>query len=84
MFFVLLMGLLLLDEVPPLLVAAYGVLSGVSILMYRADKLAAQRGGWRTSELSLHLVALLGGWPGAMVARQVFRHKTRRDDEGAR
>ncbi|WP_153605141.1 DUF1294 domain-containing protein, partial [Pseudomonas aeruginosa] len=26
----------------------------------------------------LHLFELLGGWPGALVAQQVFRHKTRK------
>jgi uncharacterized membrane protein YsdA (DUF1294 family) len=26
----------------------------------------------------LHLVELLGGWPGALVAQQCFRHKTRK------
>jgi uncharacterized membrane protein YsdA (DUF1294 family) len=26
----------------------------------------------------LHASELLGGWPGALVAQQVFRHKTRK------
>ena len=50
--------------------------SGVSYFMYLIDKTAAQRGGRRTPESSLHLVDLLGGWPGALVAQQQFRHKT--------
>ena len=61
----------------PILVAAgYFGLSAVSYLMYRADKSAAQAGRRRTPETSLHLVGLLGGWPGALVAQQQFRHKT--------
>jgi uncharacterized membrane protein YsdA (DUF1294 family) len=45
---------------------------------YAADKSAAEQGRWRTSESTLHAVALVGGWPGALVARRVFRHKTRK------
>lgn len=75
-FFALLGGLLLVGRVPGLLLAAYGLFSALAFLMYGADKRAALRGNWRTSESTLHTVALLGGWPGALVARQVFRHKT--------
>jgi uncharacterized membrane protein YsdA (DUF1294 family) len=59
-----------------LLLAVYGLLSLAAFAMYAADKRAAIRGTWRISEANLHLVALLGGWPGALVARRVFRHKT--------
>ena len=76
LFFTLLVGLLVLDEVPVMLLAAYGLLSGVAFLVYRADKSAAVQGRWRTSESTLHTIALVGGWPGALVARRVFRHKT--------
>ncbi|QDW66861.1 DUF1294 domain-containing protein [Luteimonas granuli] len=62
--------------VPGLLVAAYLALSVVSYLMYRSDKVAAQRNAQRTPEASLHLMDLLGGWPGALIAQQQFRHKT--------
>ncbi|GAA4087227.1 DUF1294 domain-containing protein [Nocardioides kongjuensis] len=60
------------------LAAAYVVLSLVALVLYRADKRAAQRGEWRTRESTLHLVALLGGWPGALAGRRLFRHKTRK------
>ena len=76
LFFTLLVGLLALDEVPALLLAAYGLFSGVAFLMYGADKSAAEQGRWRTAESTLHTIALAGGWPGALVARRVFRHKT--------
>ncbi|MGH3503353.1 MAG: DUF1294 domain-containing protein [Nocardioidaceae bacterium] len=76
LFFTLLAGLLVLDEVPVMLLAAYGLFSAVAFLMYGADKSAAEQGRWRTSEPALHTIALVGGWPGALVARRVFRHKT--------
>ena len=76
LFFIFLLGLWALNEVPVFALAAYALLSGVAFLMYGADKSAAERGEWRTSESTLHTIALIGGWPGALVARHVFRHKT--------
>ena len=61
----------------PVPLAAVGLgASGLSYFLYMGDKFAAQRGGRRTPESTLHLVDLLGGWPGALVAQQQFRHKT--------
>lgn len=54
---------------------------GVSVLtfaMYAADKRAAQGNHWRTPENTLLLVGLIGGWPGAVVAQQLLRHKTKK------
>jgi uncharacterized membrane protein YsdA (DUF1294 family)/cold shock CspA family protein len=76
LFFALLVGLVALDRAPVLLLAPYCLFSVVGFAMYRADKIAAERGTWRTSEATLHAIALLGGWPGALVARRAFRHKT--------
>jgi uncharacterized membrane protein YsdA (DUF1294 family) len=45
---------------------------------YGADKYQARRGGRRIRERTLHLLELLGGWPGAMVGQAVFRHKRRK------
>jgi uncharacterized membrane protein YsdA (DUF1294 family)/cold shock CspA family protein len=75
-FYAILVALVLLDRVPVLLLPAYGFLSLVAFAMYRGDKAAAEQGAWRTPEFSLHLIALWGGWPGALIARQLFRHKT--------
>lgn len=75
-FFACLIGLVMAGEAPGLLLVAYGVLSAGALAMYRADKTAAEQGAWRTPEANLHAIALLGGWPGALVARRVFRHKT--------
>ncbi|MCP5079858.1 MAG: DUF1294 domain-containing protein, partial [Psychromonas sp.] len=49
-----------------------------AFIMYAVDKSAAKRGAWRTQESTLHLLSVVGGWPGALVAQQKFRHKTRK------
>lgn len=63
---------------PPFVAVMYAAVSGVLFLVYWADKAAAQRGGQRVPENTLHLLALVGGWPGALIARHLFRHKTRK------
>jgi uncharacterized membrane protein YsdA (DUF1294 family) len=62
------------------LLGVYLGLSALSIVMYGADKRAAQSGAARrrTPESTLHVIALLGGWPGALLAQRIFRHKTRK------
>ncbi len=77
--FALLVGLLVVDRLSATLVVAYGLISAAAFLMYGVDKSAAEAGRWRTSELTLHAIALMGGWPGALVARRVFRHKTTKE-----
>ena len=62
----------------PLALAAYGVVSVVAFLLYWTDKRKARAERWRTPENVLHAVELAGGWPGALLAQQVFRHKTRK------
>ena len=54
------------------------VMSTVAWFLYGADKSAATSGRWRISESMLHSVAILGGWAGAYLAQQKFRHKTRK------
>lgn len=56
----------------------YLVTSVLSFILYRADKRAAARGGRRIPERSLLLLGFVGGWPGAIVGQQIFRHKTRK------
>ena len=56
--------------------AAYGLLSALLFLAYGRDKYAAQRQQWRTPESTLHVLAVLGGWPGAALAQYVFNHKS--------
>ena len=66
------------DLAPVVLFGVYVVLSLVLFGMYGLDKAAARKGRWRISEATLHVVALAGGWPGALIAQHVFRHKTQK------
>jgi uncharacterized membrane protein YsdA (DUF1294 family) len=61
-----------------LLIAVAAVASVTSIALYWADKRAARRGGRRVPERGLHVLGLLGGWPGGWLAQRWFRHKRRK------
>jgi uncharacterized membrane protein YsdA (DUF1294 family)/cold shock CspA family protein len=62
--------------IPREVVALYFVASIAAIFMYWGDKSAARKGRWRTKESSLLFCGLIGGWPGALIAQQLFRHKS--------
>jgi len=63
---------------PALVLLIYSVASAVAFGMYAMDKKAAREDRWRIAESSMHLIALVGGWPGALLAQRAFRHKTRK------
>lgn len=65
-----------LGRLPIAVLALYLVASLVTYLAYAFDKSAALRNQWRTQESTLHLFALLGGWPGALFAQRTLRHKS--------
>jgi len=67
-----------LTKVTPLILVLYVVTSLVTFVLYALDKSTAKAGALRTQESTLHLLALTGGWPGAMIAQQTFRHKTKK------
>ncbi|TDV72391.1 DUF1294 domain-containing protein [Pseudomonas sp. LP_7_YM] len=58
--------------------AIYPLMSLLTFALYGYDKKQARHKGQRTPEKILHAAELLGGWPGALVGQQVFRHKTRK------
>ncbi|MBP5320491.1 MAG: DUF1294 domain-containing protein [Kiritimatiellae bacterium] len=60
------------------LAAVYAVMSVVTFVVYAWDKRAAKKERWRVRERTLHLLELLCGWPGAMVAQNLIRHKSRK------
>ena len=63
---------------PPVVPAAYGIFSISAFTVYAIDKSAARHGRWRTPEKTLHLLALIGGWPGALLAQRALRHKSQK------
>jgi uncharacterized membrane protein YsdA (DUF1294 family) len=56
----------------------YALASLGCLAVYARDKAAAQAGRRRTPEATLHALALAGGWPGALAAQALLRHKTRK------
>ena len=62
--------------VNPILALVYLVASIIAFLAYALDKSAAKQGRWRIAESTLHLMGLSCGWPGALLAQQLLRHKT--------
>ena len=63
-------------RVPNTVAGAYAVLSVICFAVYSADKASATSGGWRTSENTLLVVGMFGGWPGGLIAQQFLRHKS--------
>lgn len=60
------------------LLPLYLVTSLFTYLMFAWDKQAALNGNWRTSENTLHFLSLIGGWPGALWAQYLLRHKSKK------
>ncbi|WP_150104310.1 DUF1294 domain-containing protein [Shewanella sediminis] len=56
----------------------YLIVSGFTFIAYALDKSAARKGNWRTKESTLQLMALIGGWPGALLAQRWLRHKSQK------
>jgi uncharacterized membrane protein YsdA (DUF1294 family)/cold shock CspA family protein len=75
-FLVLYLAVALLWKPPRALAVFYVVASVATFAAYAIDKGAARAGSWRTPEATLHLFALAGGWPGALLAQQFLRHKS--------
>lgn len=77
--FLLIVGVSVVTMKLPLLVfALYASASIITFIFYAVDKSAARKGAWRTQESTLHLLSLVGGWPGALVAQQKLRHKSKK------
>ena len=64
----------------PIPLVSYIFMSALSSLYYAADKRRALLHKWRVPEVYLHCFELLGGWPGALLSQQAFRHKKNKGD----
>ena len=51
------------------------VISVITYLAYGWDKQQAREKQWRMPEAKLHIMELIGGWPGAFLAQRRLRHK---------
>lgn len=52
--------------------------SVLTFVIYGGDKMAARKSWRRVPESTLLVLGLAGGWPGAVVGQQLFRHKTQK------
>jgi uncharacterized membrane protein YsdA (DUF1294 family)/cold shock CspA family protein len=63
-------------EAPVWFALVYLLASAITFLVYKNDKSCAQCGSRRTPEATLHALSFAGGWPGALLAQQLLRHKS--------
>jgi uncharacterized membrane protein YsdA (DUF1294 family)/cold shock CspA family protein len=77
-FFLALAAAVLMQRLPFHILGLYAVASTVTFFVYARDKSAAKKDVWRTSEDALHALSLIGGWPGAFIAQELLRHKSRK------
>ena len=68
----------LATDIPAIVLFVYLAASALTFVVYAMDKSAAQQGAWRTQESTLHALSLIGGWPGALIAQQTLRHKSKK------
>lgn len=72
----LFLQLYLQHQLPSMLAWFYVCINLCTFCVYVFDKSAARQNRWRVRESYLHLLAILGGWWGAIVAQQFIRHKS--------
>lgn len=70
--------LTLAKKLPIAVLTFYAAISILTFLVYYKDKTAARSGSWRTPENLLHLLSIIGGWPGAAIAQSLLRHKSKK------
>lgn len=50
----------------------------LTLVVYGGDKMAARNAWRRVPESTLLTFGFVGGWPGAILGQQLFRHKTQK------
>ena len=59
---------------------AYLLASAMTFVTYAVDKASAKLRSRRVPESTLHLLSILGGWPGAVFAQELLRHKSAKQE----
>ena len=54
------------------------LVNALTLAIYGVDKMAARKAWRRVPESTLLVFGFVGGWPGAIVGQQIFRHKTQK------
>jgi uncharacterized membrane protein YsdA (DUF1294 family)/cold shock CspA family protein len=76
LFFMVLLAMA--GKLPFVVLGLYLLASIVTFVAYHIDKSAARNDQRRTQESTLHFFALIGGWPGALAAQRLLRHKSKK------
>lgn len=75
-FLIAIAALVLMGKLHQAFAWLYFSTSAAAFIAYGIDKSAAKKNRNRISEDSLLIWGIIGGWPGALIGQQVFRHKT--------
>jgi uncharacterized membrane protein YsdA (DUF1294 family) len=78
LFVILVAAMVFAGKLPMTILGLYLGVSLISFATYAWDKSAAQNNHWRTPERTLHLLGIIGGWPGALFAQRFLRHKSKK------
>ena len=70
-----LVGLVVFEKLPQVVLLYLVFINMFSYIVYLQDKLASATNQWRITENKLLFLALLGGWPGSIVAQKRLHHK---------
>jgi uncharacterized membrane protein YsdA (DUF1294 family)/cold shock CspA family protein len=76
LFLLALVALVIAKRIDIIIPGIYLAMSGITWFAYAFDKGAAMNQRWRTKEQTLHVLEFAGGWPGALLAQRMFRHKS--------
>jgi uncharacterized membrane protein YsdA (DUF1294 family)/cold shock CspA family protein len=77
-FFILILVSFELGKLDVAVFGTYVIASAIAYCAYALDKSAAKKDQWRIKESTLHFFALVGGWPGALLAQKILRHKSKK------
>jgi uncharacterized membrane protein YsdA (DUF1294 family)/cold shock CspA family protein len=78
LFVIFVAAMVFVGKLPMIMLGLYLGVSLIAFATYAWDKSAAQNNHWRTAESTLHLLGIIGGWPGALFAQRFLRHKSKK------